>query len=105
MGEGSDEGLMGGGWPGGAGDARGHRVTTPGTPGPQWLPPGSKESWGKKVRAVLCFHASVYSPFEAKHCTIVYEVYLDTVQLNTFDGGMACTRECNLILGYIPQVV
>ena len=53
-GEWGDEGggvMGGGGWPGGVGDTRGHRVTTPGTPGSQWLPSGSKDSWGKKVCA------------------------------------------------------
>ena len=69
-GEWGDEGIMGGGWSGGAGDARGHRVTTPGTPGPQWLPPGNKESWGKKVRAI-CFDASV-----ARRNAVVWYIYI-----------------------------
>ena len=54
-------GTMAAGWPG-VGDGRGRtasRVSTPGTPGAQWISP-SKDGWGKKVYKCTCTYIHVH---------------------------------------------
>ena len=58
-------GAMSGGWPG-AGDGRGQRLSTPGTPGSQWMTP-SKDGWVKKVRMFAPSGLALYNRIQCTY--------------------------------------